>query len=164
MNDTVGSRKVLRGKDVTRQAISGSRMQTRWWSYLPVIRDVPRPVRSEIRNIAAVSVGIFVWLVISSSFLLGAQRATSRAALSPQELAGKKVFVQRCSICHLPPLGRTADAKPYGPILNGYMKNPEMEARAQEVIRKGGVRMPGFQYGLEAKQIDDVIAYLKTIR
>ena len=80
--------------------------------------------------------------------------------------AGKKLFVQRCSVCHLPPLGVRTDP-PYARKLTGYMRGPESEARAREVIRKGTAGtpgMPGFQYTLEPEQIDDIIAYLKTLK
>jgi hypothetical protein len=30
-------------------------------------------------------------------------------------------------------------------------------------ILKGGPDMPGFQYGLDASEVDELIAYLKTI-
>ena len=164
MSNRIGKRVMAPSKDMRRERLGGGCSEAQCSSRLLESTPVPKQARGQIRNFTATSFGISVGLAISSLFLLAAQRAPSGGGLSPQELAGKKVFVQRCSICHLPPLGRGTDVKPYGPILNGYMKSPEMEARAQEVIRKGGVRMPGFQYGLEAKQIDDVIAYLKTMR
>lgn len=80
--------------------------------------------------------------------------------------SGKKLFVQRCSVCHLPPLGVRTDP-PYARMLTGYMKGPESEARAREVIRKGTSGtpgMPGFQYTLEPEQIDSIIAYLNTLK
>lgn len=96
---------------------------------------------------------------------LGApQVGPPNAELSPTELRGKKVFLQRCSICHLPPLYEPPSVKPYGPLLTGYLRNPQMEARARTAIREGTPRMPGFQYGLQPSEIDDVIAFLKTMK
>jgi mono/diheme cytochrome c family protein len=80
--------------------------------------------------------------------------------------SGKKLFVQRCSVCHLPPLGVVKE-NPYARVLNGYMRGPESVARAREVIRKGtaGTQgMPGFQYTLEPEQIENIIAYLNTLK
>jgi len=80
--------------------------------------------------------------------------------------SGKKLFVQRCSVCHLPPLGVIKE-NPYARVLTGYMKGPESEARAREVIRKGTSGtpgMPGFQYTLEPEQIESIIAYLNTLK
>ena len=117
-------------------------------------------IRSSIARIVF-GIGFAITL---TTFLPAAQKSSSSAALSPTELAGKKMFVQRCSICHLPPLGRSADTKPFGPPVNGFVKSAETEARAREIIRKGTPRMPGFQYGLESREIEDLIAYLRTMR
>src|SRR5262245_49264805 len=80
--------------------------------------------------------------------------------------SGKKLFIQRCSVCHLPPLGVPKE-NPYARVLTGYMKGPESESRAREVIRKGTTGtpgMPGFQYTLEPAQIENIIAYLNTLK
>jgi mono/diheme cytochrome c family protein len=80
--------------------------------------------------------------------------------------AGKKLFIQKCSVCHLPPLGVRPES-PYARVLTGYMKGPESETRAREVIRKGTSGtpgMPGFQYTLEPEQIESIIAYLNTLK
>ena len=103
-------------------------------------------------------------LAMACTFVSAAQTGASSPVLSKTELAGKKIFMQRCSLCHLPPLGRPGDAKAFGPPLNGVVKSPETEARAREIVRKGTPRMPGFQYGLQAGEIDNLIAYLKTMR
>jgi mono/diheme cytochrome c family protein len=49
--------------------------------------------------------------------------------------------------------------------LEGLFKNaaPDQEKTVREFILKGTPRMPGWQYTLDAKQIDDLIAYLKTL-
>jgi mono/diheme cytochrome c family protein len=85
-------------------------------------------------------------------------------APSEQEMAGKRLFIQRCSLCHLPPLGRPASARSFGPPLQGFVNTPEREVRVAEVVRRGTGRMPGFQYGLEPKEIDAIVAYLKTFK
>ena len=87
-------------------------------------------------------------------------------AQQPTTAAGKKLFVQRCSVCHLPPLGVRPE-NPYARVLTGYMKGPESETRAREVIRKGTTGtpgMPGFQYTLEPEQIESIITYLNTLK
>ena len=94
-----------------------------------------------------------------------AQQSSSSASLSPAQLTGKKLFLQRCSVCHLPPLNvpQNPDPKPFGPLLNGFVRGAEKETRARNIILKGTARMPGFQYGLKPRQIDALIAYLKTL-
>lgn len=52
-----------------------------------------------------------------------------------------------------------------GPSLSGQFK--DVDAGQLKILRgfilKGGPDMPGFQYGLEPKDVDDLIAYLKTL-
>jgi mono/diheme cytochrome c family protein len=87
--------------------------------------------------------------------------------LSQEETAGKKMFYQRCSLCHLPAVrDRTRSApKPYGPQLNGFVHDSQTEAQARLRIQNGSPgRMPGFQYGLQPEEIDQILAYLKTFK
>ena len=102
--------------------------------------------------------------VLSLSIPLFSQQAPAKPGLSEAELKGKKLFLQRCSICHLPPLYEDESVRPYGPTLDGYLRSPELETRAREAIRNGGPRMPGFQYGLQPSEIDNIIAYMKTMK
>ena len=80
---------------------------------------------------------------------------------------GEWVFIQRCSLCHLP---KTTKAKvhavaPRGPLLKGLFKgdNPRSEETVREFILKGSPTMPGFQYGLRPNEMDEIIAYLKSL-
>ena len=86
--------------------------------------------------------------------------------LREQQERGRALFLQRCSLCHLPPPEIKPKMRPSsGPILVGLFQNanPEKEKAAREIILKGTPNMPGFQYGLEPKDIDDLIAFLKTL-
>lgn len=80
---------------------------------------------------------------------------------------GKAVFEQ-CSACH------SADSnqkKPGGgPGLKGIFKSAKLvngkkptEANVRARIDEGGNGMPGYKDMLEAKEKDDLIAYLKTL-
>ena len=81
-------------------------------------------------------------------------------ALTASQAAGKKLFVQRCSICHLPALpSYTA----YGPLLSGALVASLGEETERKQILQGSARMPGFQYTLSAAEIDEVMEYLKTL-
>ena len=86
------------------------------------------------------------------------------ATLTPQEKSGEAVFYQRCSICHLPPLvGQAQGARlPFGPLLYGIVSTGQMETRARQAIRNGGAQMPGFQYAIQAQDIENIVAYLKS--
>ena len=52
-----------------------------------------------------------------------------------------------------------------GPSLSGLFKDakPDKEAAVRQQILKGSTNMPGFQYALEPKELDDMIGYLKKL-
>ena len=112
--------------------------------------------------VAAILVGM-VFLVEAAGALQVAQKESPAGTLSAKEFAGKKLFVQRCSLCHLPPLNEP-QGRSFGPPLKNFANTPERETRAAEVIRKGTARMPGFQYGLKPEEIENIVAYMKTMR
>ena len=113
---------------------------------------------------------IFLLVVVVLPVSLAGQSQSGLPAdnLTENELRGEGLFIQRCSLCHLPkrPQAKTPATVPSnGPSLNGVMKkaNPNQEAVIRELILKGTPRMPGFQYGLAAKEMDELIAYLNTL-
>jgi mono/diheme cytochrome c family protein len=87
------------------------------------------------------------------------------AKLSEQETRGEGLFRQRCSLCHLPRKLKFGSPAVVGPDLSGLFKEagPDKQKLLRGSILKGGPDMPGFQYGLEPKEVDDLIAYLKTL-
>jgi len=92
-----------------------------------------------------------------------AQDASTPTAPPDVEI-GKKLFVQRCSVCHLPALG-PGEPRAVARALNGLVRSPETEAAARVIIQRGiPQRMPGFQYGLDAREIDRIVAYLRTLK
>ena len=90
---------------------------------------------------------------------------TSAAKLSEQETRGENLFRQRCSLCHLPRKLKFGSPAVIGPDLTGLFReaSPDKMKLLKGSILKGGPDMPGFQYGLEPKEVDDLIAYLKTL-
>jgi mono/diheme cytochrome c family protein len=113
------------------------------------------------------------WL---TSFYSGGRttlRAQSRPAATPpgaeklsdEARRGEGLFLQRCSLCHLPRKLKFGSPPVIGPILSGQFKDatPDQMKVLRGFILKGGPDMPGFQYGLEPKEVDDLIAYLKTL-
>ena len=85
--------------------------------------------------------------------------------LTEQEEQGRGVFLQRCALCHLPKIQKPKTVPAAAPLLDGVLKNapPNKEALVRNQILKGSPNMPGFQYGLEPKELDDLIAYVKTL-
>jgi mono/diheme cytochrome c family protein len=85
--------------------------------------------------------------------------------LSDDARRGEGLFLQRCSLCHLPRKLKFGSPPVVGPGLSGQFKDatPDQMKVLRGFILKGGPDMPGFQYGLEPKEVDDLIAYLKTL-
>jgi cytochrome c len=80
---------------------------------------------------------------------------------------GKEIFEQKCAICHY----ADSDAKKIGPGLKGISKRGTFTVNNNKVtdetlktwIENGDTLMPPFKEVLEAPQIKDVIAYVKTL-
>jgi mono/diheme cytochrome c family protein len=90
--------------------------------------------------------------------------------LTDQQARGAAVFFQRCSLCHLAKYGAGGSkyccVSALGPNLGGRFRNitPELENAFRDIILNGGpTYMPAWKYGLTPDEIDDVIAYLKTL-
>ena len=118
------------------------------------------------------------WLVASAPAVLAGQQETHTApavertvydmqrlaappALSDDELAGRRLFTQRCAICHDPvgqPLGETP-----GPQLDQRTVAAESEQAARRLIADGSRRMPGFRHALRPLQVDLIVSYLRTV-
>jgi mono/diheme cytochrome c family protein len=123
----------------------------------------------KIRTIIGTVVG-FAGIVLAASAYLPAQDKPVAALpaaekLNEQEMRGEGLFLQRCSLCHLPRKLKFGSPPVVGPSLSGQFKdsNPDQQKTLRGFILKGGPDMPGFQYGLEAKEVDDLIAFLKTL-
>jgi mono/diheme cytochrome c family protein len=93
---------------------------------------------------------------------------TGDSASKEQRKMGENLFINNCSFCHMPRNEgnpKTGEGKTIGPPLKGIMQGPKpvAEAVVRAFILKGSPdKMPGFQYSLAPKEIDAVIAYLKT--
>jgi mono/diheme cytochrome c family protein len=85
--------------------------------------------------------------------------------LSGEARRGEGLFLQRCSLCHLPRKLKFGSPSVIGPSLSGQFKDasPDQLKILRGFILKGGPDMPGFQYGLATSEVDDLIAYLKTL-
>lgn len=104
-----------------------------------------------------------VCIAFLSSVSLKSQTA-SRPVATDQVKRGESWFYQRCSLCHLGRVLKNEKHESMGKSLEGLFKNApaSREAEVRSLIESGNLRMPGFRY-LDRDQLDDLIAYLKTL-
>ena len=99
-------------------------------------------------------------------------RADSKTPLSPEAKAGKALFQTNCATCH----DADQTTKKIGPGLKNLLKNktlpasgkPATAANVRQIIEKGApdatpVPMPAFGEKLSKTDIDELMAYLKTL-
>src|SRR5438309_264818 len=120
-------------------------------------------------SIVKVSCLLLLGGAIGFPIALSAQQPSSSAgapALNEQQRTGKGLFLQNCALCHLPekknPKSTTEEGTSIGPKLNGLLSGakPLPDAAVRTFIMQGVKdKMPSFQYGLEPKEIDAIIAY-----
>ena len=100
---------------------------------------------------------------------LYAQQAQSSPPLTEAEKSGRKIFQTRCAMCHVgqePAVEMSspnAERRPatMGPLLS--RANTTNEAALKQKIKDGSVKMPGYKYTLTDPQVDQVIAFMKTV-
>lgn len=90
------------------------------------------------------------------------REVASPPSLSADEVRGRQLFVQRCALCH-DPLGQPSYPNTPGPWVDAETVRSLGEDSVRDQIMLGSARMPGWQYTLEPAQVNQVIAYLKTV-
>jgi len=85
----------------------------------------------------------------------------AKPQLSEDALKGRAQWVQRCAYCH-DGVG-TPTYKTLGPWLDRETVRPEREASVRQFIATGSARMPGFRYTLQPEQVDQLLAFLKSV-
>jgi mono/diheme cytochrome c family protein len=86
---------------------------------------------------------------------------TAPPAVPEAAVRGRAVWVQQCAWCH-DGVGQP-NYKTMGPWLSADLLKTPGEDKVRAYIGKGSARMPGFQYALKPQQMDELIAYLKTV-
>jgi mono/diheme cytochrome c family protein len=124
------------------------------------------------RNFVAVAIAVLavagVVMAQDSPDKAPAKKSSSSSASSAAAAArGKEVFDKKCGVCHY----ADSDAKKIGPGLKGIGKRGTFTVNNNKVtdeslktwIENGDTLMPPFKEVLEAPQIQDVVAYVKTL-
>lgn len=107
---------------------------------------------------AAIFFQIITLFVVCPLTLSAQEPATKAPELDKTQMLGRRIFQQRCGVCHTQP---TASPM-YGIALNKEIVEGNEDA-IRDYIRNGSRRMPGFKYGLEPAEIDAIVEYLKTV-
>ncbi|MGH9524182.1 MAG: c-type cytochrome [Terriglobales bacterium] len=86
--------------------------------------------------------------------------------LNAQQILGRRMFEQHCAECHFAYISRNLR----GPSLEALFKKqympsgtPANDDRVRDVIVMGHGTMPAFGRVLSDQQVDDLIAYLRTL-
>jgi mono/diheme cytochrome c family protein len=100
-------------------------------------------------------------LVLLSFPMRAGQRTPDGTSIANTEQAGKRLFFQRCSFCHV---GMPTKYQTYAPVLYGELVAELGDDTVREKITDGSVAMPAFKYSLKPGDIDSIVAYLKTVK
>jgi mono/diheme cytochrome c family protein len=100
---------------------------------------------------------------------MAAQQAPSPGTLNLNEKSGRSIFQTRCAMCHVGQQPASEMANPaaerrpatLGPLLSKTNASDETKLRLK--IKDGSRLMPGYKHTLNDQQIDQVIAFMKTI-
>ena len=110
---------------------------------------------------------VIAFAVLVVSVPVSAQLSREGTSLSERAVKGRKVFEDRCYVCHQKDSNRV---KEIAPPLDGLFKRdrlitgkPATAENVKEIIKTGpSPRMPAFGLTLADPEIDDLIEFLKT--
>jgi mono/diheme cytochrome c family protein len=89
------------------------------------------------------------------------KKLLSAPALSPEAKVGQVLWQQRCAYCH------DGMGQPTYKTMGSWIDSDTVKAMGPDalkmIISTGIDRMPAFKYDLDAKQLDDVIEFLRTV-
>ena len=115
------------------------------------------------------AIALFCGCILTAGVLYGQDSAkkSSGGANAAAVGRGKTLFQQKCAVCHYD----TSDQKKIGPGLKGISKRGTFTVNGNKItddslktwIENGDQLMPPFKDVLEAAQIKDIIAYVKTL-
>jgi mono/diheme cytochrome c family protein len=98
---------------------------------------------------------VFLFLAVAIPPALMSQKLLPEAAAK-----GRHIFAQSCASCH-DALGTTTKS---GPALKSYYQRQPRptDTKVRTIIEQGKGKMPAFS-SLDKLQVDDLVAYLKTL-
>jgi mono/diheme cytochrome c family protein len=125
-------------------------------------------MRTTPANLLAVLLGIIVLGMatrVQADDRPGRKPTAQESTLTASQTRGQGLFLQRCSLCHLPRIYKFGSPPVVGPSLQGVFKNAndDQEKTLRQFIQRGTADMPAFRFGLNAQDMDDLVAYLKML-
>jgi len=95
----------------------------------------------------------------------GTGYAQGPAADRTEVQRGEAWYYQRCSICHMGRIVKDTTYQPMALPLDGVLDDasPEREQFVREYIRQGSLMMPGFRYSFNQTELDELMAYLRSL-
>ena len=96
------------------------------------------------------------------------RKSDAELGLTPQQVAGRKIYDQHCDRCHEPYSTRGKK----GPGLKEVFQHqylplsglPANDERVADIVNHGRNEMPGFSQTLSAQDVQDLLAYMHTLR
>jgi len=121
-------------------------------------------------NVKSLSLSIVLFgcaALVAGNALVGQESGKKSGSNAAAVARGKTIFQQKCTVCHYD----NSDQKKIGPGLKGISKRGTFSVNGNKItdeslktwIENGDQLMPGLKDSLEASQIKDVIAYVKTL-
>ena len=116
----------------------------------------------------ALWIGVILPFIAASPFAQSGAKAGAEqtAKASPEIEQGKKIFGERCAICHF----SQSTEKKIGPGLRGIYGRGKFanskkvdDASLRAWIETGGKDMPGFRDTLKNGDVRALLAYIKTL-
>jgi len=109
---------------------------------------------------------LFVVVVFAAACNIERRKTDAELGLNEQQSRGRAVYDSECIRCH-EPYTRWGT---HGPSLTGIYKKqylpsgmPANDARVSDVVLMGKAKMPSFRGKLNQQQLQDLLAYLKTL-
>ena len=94
------------------------------------------------------------------------RQSDAELGLTPQQAAGRRVYDQNCLVCH----EAYSSSDRNGPSLKGLYKKkfmvsgqPVNDDRVRDITLMGKSKMPAYQGALSDQQVNDLLAYMKTL-
>jgi mono/diheme cytochrome c family protein len=94
------------------------------------------------------------------------RKSDAELGLNAQQARGRHIYDQNCIRCH-EPYSRWGT---HGPTLKNLYKKPYLpsgipvnDERLEDVVLLGKAKMPSFRKTLTDQQVEDLLAYLKTL-